>query len=147
MSAPRDLAARANAGVGIEEIARLIRHAHLYYARVYVALNTILTDEEIPEALDIIREIYELGADGLIIQDTGLLEMDLPPIPLIASTQMHNHTPERVAFLEDVGFSTGDSGKGTLPCTDCRHTDCKHRWNSNALYTGPCAWATADSVT
>ena len=86
------------------EIARLIRHAHLYYARVYVALNTILTDEEIPEALDVIREIYDLGADGLIIQDPGLLEMDLPPIPLIASTQMHNDTPEKIRFLEDVGF-------------------------------------------
>jgi 23S rRNA 5-hydroxycytidine C2501 synthase len=96
--------ARADAGAVTGEIARLIRHAHLYYARVYVALNTILTDEEIPKALDIIREIHDLSADGLIIQDTGLLEMDLPPIPLIASTQMHNDTPEKVRFLEDVGF-------------------------------------------
>jgi 23S rRNA 5-hydroxycytidine C2501 synthase len=103
IGAPR-FSARANAGVETREIARLIRHAHLYYARVYVALNTILTNEEIPEALDVIREIYELGADGLIIQDTGLLELDLPPIPLIASTQMHNDTPEKIRFLEDVGF-------------------------------------------
>ena len=103
IGAPR-FSARANAGVDPKEIARLIRYAHLYYARVYVALNTILTDKEIPEALDSIREIYDLGADGLIIQDPGLLEMDLPPIPLIASTQMHNDTPEKVRFLEDVGF-------------------------------------------
>ncbi len=103
VGAPR-FSARADAGVETEEIARLIRHAHLYYARVYVALNTILTDEEIPEALDVIREIHDLGADGLIIQDPGLLEMDLPPIPLIASTQMHNDTPEKIRFLEDVGF-------------------------------------------
>jgi 23S rRNA 5-hydroxycytidine C2501 synthase len=103
VGAPR-FSARANAGVDTREIGRLIRHAHFYYARVYVALNTILTNEEIPEALDVIREIYDLGADGLIIQDTGLLEMDLPPIPLIASTQMHNDTPEKVRFLEDVGF-------------------------------------------
>jgi len=103
VGAPR-FSARANAGVETGEIERLIRHAHLYYARVYVALNTILADDEIPEALDVIREIYDLGADGLIIQDPGLLELDLPPIPLIASTQMHNDTPEKVRFLENVGF-------------------------------------------
>jgi 23S rRNA 5-hydroxycytidine C2501 synthase len=103
VGAPR-FSARADAGVGIVNIARLIQHAHLYYARVYVALNTILTDKEIPEALDVIREIYDLGADGLIVQDPGLLEMDLPPIPLIASTQMHNDTPEKIRFLEEVGF-------------------------------------------
>jgi collagenase-like PrtC family protease len=96
--------ARVDAGVDTGEMSRLIKHAHLYYARVYVALNTILMDMEIPEALDIIREVYDLGADGLIIQDPGLLEMDLPPIPLIASTQMHNNTPEKVSFLEHVGF-------------------------------------------
>jgi 23S rRNA 5-hydroxycytidine C2501 synthase len=103
VGAPR-FSARANAGVETADIARLVQHAHLYFARVYVALNTILTDEEMPEALDVIRKIYELGADGLIIQDPGLLEMDLPPIPLIASTQMHNDTPEKIRFLEDVGF-------------------------------------------
>jgi 23S rRNA 5-hydroxycytidine C2501 synthase len=97
--------ARADAGVPAGEIARLLQHAHLYYARVYVALNTILTDKEIPEALDIIRQIYDLGADGLIIQDPGLLELDIPPIPLIASTQMHNDAPEKIRFLEDVGFT------------------------------------------
>ena len=103
IGAPK-FSARADAGVGVDDIARLIRHAHLYYARVYVALNTIMTDSEIPEALEIIREVFHLGADGLILQDVGLLELDLPPIPLIASTQMHNNTPEKVQFLEAVGF-------------------------------------------
>jgi collagenase-like PrtC family protease len=96
--------ARAEAGVSLADIARLIRHAHLYWARVYVALNTILTDRELAESLDIIGEVYQLGADGLIIQDVGLLELPLPPIPLIASTQMHNNTLEKVRFLEAVGF-------------------------------------------
>jgi 23S rRNA 5-hydroxycytidine C2501 synthase len=96
--------ARAEAGSALSDIERLIRRAHLFYARVYVALNTILTDREIPEALDIIRSIYGMGADGVIIQDVGLLELNLPPIPLIASTQMHNVTPEKVRFLEAVGF-------------------------------------------
>ncbi len=103
IGAPR-FSARAEAGVDIADIARLVRHAHLYYARVYVALNTILTDRELEEAGGIIRSVYEEGADGLIIQDAGLLELDLPPIPLIASTQMHNNTVEKVKFLEDVGF-------------------------------------------
>jgi putative protease len=103
IGAPR-FSARAEAGTGIEEIVRLVTHAHLYYARVYVALNTILTDRELPEALEIIREVYDIGADGLIIQDTGLLELDLPPIPLIASTQMHNDNVEKIRFLEDIGF-------------------------------------------
>ncbi len=103
VGAPR-FSARAGAGVGLGEIARLIAYAHLYYAKVYVALNTILTDREIPEALDIIKEVFQAGADGLIIQDPGLLEVDLPPIPLIASTQMHINTVEKVRFLEAVGF-------------------------------------------
>ncbi len=103
IGAPR-FGARAAAGADLDGIARLVRHAHFFRARVYVALNTILTDGELPEALGLIREIHALGADGLIIQDVGLLELDLPPIPLIASTQMHNHTPERIAFLERVGF-------------------------------------------
>ncbi len=97
--------ARSSAGNTLADIARLVRHAHFYYARVYVTLNTILTDTELPQARDLIHAVHELGVDGLIIQDTGLLELDLPPIPLIASTQMHNDTPEKVRFLEDVGFS------------------------------------------
>jgi len=103
IGAPK-FSARADAGTSVADIARLIQHAHLYYARVYVALNTILTDREVREALEIINEIFRLGADGLIIQDVGLLEIDLPPIPLIASTQMHNNTFEKVQFLEAVGF-------------------------------------------
>ena len=62
----------------MSDIERLIQHAHLYYAKVYVALNTILTDREIEEARGLIRQIYLSGADGLIIQDPGLLELDLP---------------------------------------------------------------------
>ncbi len=103
IGAPR-FSARAAAGNSIDEIARLIRHAHLYYAKVYVALNTILTDGEIPEALDIIKQVYECGADGLIIQDMGLPASELPPIPLIASTQMHNVSIDKIKFLEAVGF-------------------------------------------
>jgi 23S rRNA 5-hydroxycytidine C2501 synthase len=104
IGAPR-FSARANAGNSLDDIARLIEYAHLFKARVYVALNTILTDSEIRDAVGIISSVHQAGADGLIIQDTGLLEMDLPPIPLIASTQMNNATPAKVKFLEEIGFS------------------------------------------
>ncbi len=104
IGAPR-FSARANAGNSLEDISRLIHHAHVFRARVYMALNTILDDSEIEEAREIVVAAYEAGCDGLVIQDPGLLELDLPPIPLIASTQMHNATPEKVKFLEEVGFS------------------------------------------
>ena len=104
IGAPK-FSARANAGNSMDDIARLIEYAHLFNARVYLALNTILTDSEIKEALPMINDAHQAGADGLIIQDMGLLELDLPPIPLIASTQMHNVTLEKVKFLENTGFS------------------------------------------
>ncbi len=96
--------AREQAGNRVQDIERLARFAHRYWARVYVALNTLLYDDEFPEALRLIAELYDAEVDGLIIQDMGLLECDLPPLPLIASTQTHNATPEKVAFLEQVGF-------------------------------------------
>ncbi len=96
--------AREDAGNPLADIAQLVEYAHRYWARVYVTLNTLLHDSEIPAALTLIRQVYESGADALIIQDAGLLECDLPPIALFASTQMHNHRPERVRFLEEVGF-------------------------------------------
>jgi putative protease len=103
IGAPR-FGARVAAGNSLEDIAALVAHAHLYWARVYVTLNTLLRDDEIEEAVALAWRLYEVGVDGLIIQDAGLLECDLPPVSLIASTQMHNHTPERVAFLEAAGF-------------------------------------------
>ncbi len=103
IGAPR-FSARAAAGNTVADIAGLITYAHRFGTKVYVALNTILTDDELNEARILIREIHNAGADGLILQDVGLLECDLPPIPLIASTQMHNATPEKVKFLEAVGF-------------------------------------------
>ena len=104
IGAPR-FGARESAGNSLEDIAGLVEHAHKYWARVYVTLNTLLHDDELPQAEQLVGELHAIGIDGLIIQDTGLLELDLPPIPLIASTQMHNSTPEKVAFLEKVGIS------------------------------------------
>jgi putative protease len=96
--------ARESAGNGLEDIGALVSHAHKYWTKVYVTINTLLRDSEIPQARALITRLYDIGIDGLIIQDVGLLECDLPPIPIIASTQMHNNTPEKVAFLEKVGI-------------------------------------------
>jgi collagenase-like PrtC family protease len=96
--------ARAAAGNPVRDIERLCGYAHFYRARVYVALNTLLFDNELEDARKLIWRLWDAGADALIVQDMGLLEMDLPPIPLFASTQTDNRTPEKVKFLEKSGF-------------------------------------------
>lgn len=96
--------ARVSAGNTLADIEKLATYAHKYRAKVYAAVNTILSDEELPRAQKLIYGLWEAGADAAIIQDMGLLETGLPPIPLIASTQTHNATPEKVLFLEKAGF-------------------------------------------
>ena len=103
IGAPR-FSARANAANTIEGIESLVKHAHQYYAKVYVALNTILTDKELAETESIINQLYNIGVDALIVQDMGITQLNLPPIPLHASTQMDNRTVEKVQFLEKTGF-------------------------------------------
>ena len=96
--------ARTAASNPLEEIEKLIEYAHQFRVKIYVTVNTILRDEELKEANDLIWKLYDLKADGIIIQDMGILEMDLPPIQLIASTQTDNYSLERIKFLEGVGF-------------------------------------------
>ena len=96
--------ARAAVGNSLKDISELASYAHLFNARVYVTVNTVLFDHELDEVQKLIYQLYELGVDAVIIQDYGILEMDLPPIPIFASTQMHNHNPEHILFLEKVGF-------------------------------------------
>ena len=97
--------ARYGAGNDVAEIRRLCDFAHRFRAKVFVALNTILRDDELEEARQLAWKIHEAGADALIIQDMGLLELDLPPIQLHASTQTDNRNPAKIRFLEDAGFS------------------------------------------
>lgn len=100
-----DFGARAGAGNEVAEIERLVRHAHRFGSRIFVTLNTILRDDELEPARRLIWQLYEAGADALIVQDMGLLELDLPPIQLHASTQCDIRTPAKARFLEDAGFS------------------------------------------
>ncbi len=97
--------ARATAGNDIRELERLITHAHRFGSRIFITLNTILRDDELEGARRMAWQVYEAGADALIIQDMGLLELDLPPIQLHASTQTDIRTPEKARFLQDAGLS------------------------------------------
>jgi Collagenase and related proteases len=103
IGAPR-FGARAAAGNSLEDIAELVQYAHVFRAKVYVALNTILYEHELQDAEKMIRQLYQIGVDALIIQDMGITALNLPPIPLHASTQTDNRTPGKVKFLADAGF-------------------------------------------
>ena len=96
--------ARASVGNSLADIEALVNYAHLYAAKVHVALNTSLFDDELEQAVELIRQFYNIGVDAVIVQDPGLLEADLPPIALHASTQMNNYSLERIQFLDKVGF-------------------------------------------
>ncbi|HMS05413.1 MAG TPA: U32 family peptidase [Burkholderiaceae bacterium] len=97
--------ARASAGNSVADIERLAAHAHRFGAHIFVTLNTILRDDELEDARHLAWQVYEAGADALIIQDMGLLELDLPPIQLHGSTQCDIRSPEKARFLQDAGLS------------------------------------------
>lgn len=97
--------ARAAAGNSIEDIKELVDFAHVYNARIYVTVNTIIYDNELEDTREMIYQLYDAGVDAIIVQDMSLLEMQLPPIALHASTQTDNRTPEKVKFLKECGFS------------------------------------------
>jgi putative protease len=97
--------ARAAAGNTLDDIATLTAYAHRYYARVYVTLNTIIYDEELPQVEAMAWQLYRIGVDALIIQDMGITRLNLPPIALHASTQADNRTAEKALFLAHAGFS------------------------------------------
>jgi len=97
--------ARKSADNDVADIARLVEYAHRFHARIHVTLNTILRDDELEPARKLVYQLYDAGVDSLIIQDMGLLELDLPPIQLHASTQCDIRTPEKARFLQDAGLS------------------------------------------
>lgn len=97
--------ARSAAGNSVDDIRQLCAYAHIFGARVYVTINTVLYDEEISQVERLVRDLYDAGVDALITQDLAFLTMEIPPIALHASTQMDNCTPERARFLEAAGYS------------------------------------------
>lgn len=96
--------ARKAAGNELADIEKLATYGHRFNAKTYVTINTILYEEELESAQRMVYDLWNAGIDAIIFQDMAFLEMDLPPIPLHASTQMHNHTLERIQFLENCGI-------------------------------------------
>lgn len=96
--------AREAAGNSVSDIEVLARYAHRYGARVYVAMNTLISDDEMEYAVELAEQLWQAGADALIIQDMGLLEAGLPPIPLTLSTQGNCDSAEKAVFYEKCGF-------------------------------------------
>ncbi len=97
--------ARHNASNSLADIAQLVPFAHRYGAKVFITLNTILHDNELEPAQKLITDLWQAGVDALIVQDMGILELDIPPIELHASTQCDIRSVEKAKFLGDVGFS------------------------------------------
>ncbi len=97
--------ARHNASNSLRDIADLVPFAHRFGAKVFVTLNTILHDDELEPAQRLITDLYQTGVDALIVQDMGVLEMDIPPIELHASTQCDIRSVEKAKFLSDAGFT------------------------------------------
>jgi collagenase-like PrtC family protease len=97
--------ARDKASNPVADIARLAAHAHRFGTRIFVTVNTILRDDELEPARKLLWQLWDAGADAVIVQDMGLLELDLPPIQLHASTQTDIRTPAKARFLQDAGFS------------------------------------------
>ncbi|MFC7460143.1 peptidase U32 family protein [Hydrogenophaga defluvii] len=97
--------ARTSADNSLADIARLVKEAHRFHSRIFVTVNTILRDDELEPARQLIHQLYDAGVDALIVQDMGLLELDLPPIQLHASTQCDIRTPEKARFLQDAGLT------------------------------------------
>jgi 23S rRNA 5-hydroxycytidine C2501 synthase len=96
--------ARTNATNSVEDIAELVQYAHLFKAKVFVVVNTILYDNELATCQQLIHDLYNIGVDALIVQDMAIMEMDLPPIVIHASTQANNRDAQHVKFLADAGM-------------------------------------------
>lgn len=102
---PESFGARASAGNSTDDIARVADYAHKFEARVYATVNTIVYESELNAVERLIGRLYRAGVDALIIQDMGVLRLDIPPIELHASTQCDIRTPQKAKFLQDIGFS------------------------------------------
>lgn len=97
--------ARRKAANSTEDIKRVVDFAHVYRAKVYVTVNTLVRQDELESVQSLVWDLYRIGVDAIIVQDMGLLRLDLPPIALHASTQCDTRTVEKARFLEEVGFS------------------------------------------
>lgn len=97
--------ARQAATNSLQDIEALVNYAHIYGAKVHVTVNTLVFDDEMEDVRILLQSLYNIGVDAVLIQDLGILKLDLPPLNFHASTQCHNHSLERIGFLQKLGFS------------------------------------------
>lgn len=101
--------ARQNAGNSLEDIEKLVNYAHKFYVKIYVTVNTVISDGEINEVIELIKNLYKIGVDAIIIQDMAIIQLfmdnKIPPIPLHISTQCNNRTIKKIKFFADMGIS------------------------------------------
>ncbi len=104
-----DFGARKNAPNSLSDIENLVNYAHKFYVRIHVVINTILNDFELPKALELIKSLYNIGVDAIIVQDMGIIKAaidgEIPPIQIHASTQCDNRILEKVKFFDSLGLS------------------------------------------
>lgn len=137
--------ARHNASNSLRDIAELVPFAHRFGAKVFVTLNTILHDDELEPAQRLITDLYQTGVDALIVQDMGVLELDIPPIELHASTQCDIRTVEKAKFLSDVGFTQIVLAR-ELNLNQIRDIHQRPTRPLNSLSTVRCVWRIPGSV-
>ena len=95
--------ARVAAGNPVSDISQLCQYAHIFGAKVYVTVNTIVYDEELESTRQLLAQLEEAGVDAILVQDMALLKMS-HALPMHASTQTDNRTPEKVRWLRSLGF-------------------------------------------
>ena len=104
-----DFGARKNAPNTLEDIENLVNYAHKFYVKVHVVINTILNNNELEKAVEMVKNLYNIGVDAIIVQDMGLLKAaidgKLPPIQIHASTQCNNRNLEKAKFFDTLGVS------------------------------------------
>ena len=105
----QNFGARKKVPNSLEDIKEIVDYAHKFYVKVHVTVNTILTDDELVKAQELIQNLYDIGVDAIIVQDMGIFKLaldgKLPPIMIHASTQCDNRTLEKVKFFNEIGVS------------------------------------------
>jgi len=150
-----EFGARKNAPNSLQDIEKLVNYAHKFYVKIHVVINTILNDNELPKAVELVKSLYNIGVDAIIIQDMGLIKAaidgKIPPIPLHASTQCNNRTLEKVKFFDSLGLTRVILARElSLDKIEeiCQNTDCEiETFIHGALcvcYSGQCYFSYAN---
>ncbi|MDE6137972.1 MAG: U32 family peptidase [Candidatus Gastranaerophilales bacterium] len=150
-----EFGARKNAPNSLIDIEKLVKYAHKFYVRIHVVINTILNDSELEKAVELVKKLYDIGVDAIIVQDMGLIKAaidgKLPPIQIHASTQCNNRTIEKAKFFDNLGLSRVILARELsqdLIAEICKNTDCEiETFIHGALcvsYSGQCYFSYAN---